>query len=354
MTPAAPVRVLLVDDSALALAVLERMLDGLPDVKVVATARNGQEGLAAVHQHDPTVVLTDLYMPVMDGLEFTRRLMSSSPRPILVVSTAFRDPESPLAFQSLEAGAVDLFPKPGPGTPGELAATRQELLQKIRILAGVRVFRRQPASPPGGLLSPRPFVDSLGLKTVRLVVIGASTGGPQALCALLSGLPADFPAPILCVQHISNGFLEGLAGWLQSRLRIQVRISSGMESARPGTLYFPKEGHHLRIDAHGGLRASLDPPVSGHRPSITVTMRSAAEAMGPGVMGILLTGMGEDGVDGLEAILGHGGITMAQDAASCVVHGMPARAMERGVATFSMAPEEMGRILGRLERDRRD
>ncbi len=354
MNPAPPVRVLLIDDSALALAVLARMLDGLPDVKVVATARNGLEGLAAVQQHDPTVVLTDLYMPVMDGLEFTRRLMSNSPRPILVVSTAFRDPESPLAFQSLEAGAVDLFPKPGPGTPEEFEASRQELLRKIRILTGVRVVRRQPANPSGGLSLPQPFLESLRLKTVRLVVIGASTGGPQALCTLLSRLPADFPAPLLCVQHISNGFLEGLADWLQSRLRIQVRIASGKESARPGTLHFPKEGHHLRIDARGELTASLDPPVSGHRPSITVTMRSAAEAMGPAVLGILLTGMGEDGVDGLEAILRHGGITMVQDAASCIVNGMPARAVERGVATISMAPEEMGRILGRLEGEGHD
>ncbi len=351
MSPSRPVRVLLVDDSALALTMLTRMLGDLPDVEIVATARNGLEALAAVQEHDPAVVLTDLHMPVMDGLEFTRRLMSSSPRPILVVSTALRDPDSPMAFQSLEAGAVDLFPKPGAGTPEELEAARQELLRKIRILAGVRVFRRPPTIPTGGSHAPQPSPGSLQIDTVRLVVVGASTGGPQALRALFSGLTPRFPAPILCVQHISDGFLEGLAGWLRGHLRIQVRIASEEEFARPGTLYFPKEGHHLRIDARGRLTATLDAPISGHRPSITVTMRSAAEAFGPAAMGLLLTGMGEDGVDGLAAIQRCGGITMAQDQASCVVYGMPARAVERGAAKLSLPPDEMSRILGSLEQD---
>lgn len=354
MNPSRPVRVLLVDDSALALTMLRRMLDGLPEVQVVATARNGLEGLAAVQEHDPSVVLTDLHMPVMDGLEFTRRLMSSSPRPILVVSTALRDPDSPMAFQSLEAGAVDLFPKPGSGAPEEFEAARQELLRKIRILAGVCVFRRPPAIRSGAPDAPPSSPGSLRIETVRLVVVGASTGGPQALRALLSGLTPRFPAPILCVQHISNGFLEGLAGWLRAHLRIQVCIASGDEFARPGTLHLPKEGHHLRVDAHGRLTATSEAPVSGHRPSITVTMQSAAEAFGPAAMGLLLTGMGEDGVEGLAAIQQCGGITMAQDQASCVVYGMPARAVERGAAKISLPPEEMGRILGSLEQDTHD
>lgn len=349
MSPAEPIRVLLVDDSPTALAMLRRMLDGVADIRVVATASNGRDALVAVNQHDPDVVVTDLYMPVMDGLEFTRRLMATTPRPVLAVSVAVREADSPQAFQLLEGGAVDLFPKPAAGSPEEFEARRQELIRKIRILSGVRVFRKVGgAGVPVAPLPDRPVAGALPA-FARLVVIGASTGGPQALCSLLSQLPADYPVPIVCVQHISTGFLQGLVEWLGGRCRLRFQTLGGAERARPGTVYFPEEDRHLFVDARGVLTSTRDAPLAGHRPSITVAMESAARAFGPEVVAALLTGMGEDGVDGLEAVFRAGGFTVAQDPASSVVYGMPARAVERGVVKRSMTPEDMGRMLARLK-----
>lgn len=350
MTPPDPIRVLLVDDSPTALAMLGRMLDGVPDIRVVATAQNGREALAAAERHDPAVVITDLYMPVMDGLEFTRRLMASAPRPILAVSVAVREPDSPQAFQLLEAGAVDLFPKPAAGTPEEFEARRQELIRKIRILSGVRVFRKSGAlagaDPASG---ERAAVAGTLPHAVRMVVVGASTGGPQALCGLFSQLPADFPVPVVCVQHISTGFLQGLIDWLRGRCPLRFTMLKEAERARAGTIYFPPEDRHLLVESGGVLVPSDAAPVGGHRPSITVAMESAARTFGREAVAALLTGMGEDGVDGLEAVHRAGGFTMAQDPASSVVYGMPARAMERGVVQRALAPEDMGRLLARLK-----
>lgn len=351
MSPPEPIRVLLVDDSPTALAMLGRMLEGVPDIRVVATAQNGREALAAAQQHDPTVVITDLYMPVMDGLEFTRRLMSTAPRPILAVSVAVREPDSPQAFRLLEAGAVDLFPKPAAGTPEEFEARRQELIRKVRILSGVRVFRKHPGMGVAteSASGERPGVPGTLPQAARLVVVGASTGGPQALCALFSQLPAEYPVPVVCVQHISTGFLQGLLDWLRGRCPLRFVMLKEAARPLPGTVYFPPEDRHLLVDARGVLVPSHAAPVGGHRPSITVSMESAAAAFGREVVAALLTGMGEDGVDGLEAVHRAGGFTMAQDPASSVVYGMPARAVERGVVHRTLAPEDMGRLLARLK-----
>lgn len=350
MSPPEPIRVLLVDDSPTALAMLGRMLEGVPDIRVVATAQNGSEALAAAQRHDPAVVITDLYMPVMDGLEFTKRLMSTAPRPILAVSVAVREPGSPQAFRLLEAGAVDLFPKPSAGTPEEFEARRQELIRKIRILSGVRVFRKHAdmgvvtdaSSEWSGLRGSLP-------QTARVVVIGASTGGPQALCGLFSQLPAEFPVPVVGVQHISTGFLQGLVDWLRGRCPLRFVMLKEPSRPLPGTVYFPPEDRHVLVDARGVLTPSDAAPVGGHRPSISLAMESAARAFGRDVVAALLTGMGEDGVDGLEAVHRAGGFTMAQDPASSVVYGMPARAVERGVVHRTLAPEDMGRLLARLK-----
>lgn len=346
MTPPEPIRVLLVDDSPTAQVLLGRMLQGVPDIRLVGTVSNGQEALAAVERLDPHVVLTDLYMPVMDGLELTRRLMATSPRPILAVSVAVREPDSPQAFRLLEAGAVDLFPKPATGTPEEFEARRLELIRKIRILSGVRVFRKK-----GGLGVPPPRLPAGGglPEKAGLVVLGASTGGPQALGDLLSQLPADFGVPVVCVQHISTGFLQGLLDWLRGRCPLEMRRVAAPERPRPGVVYFPEEDRHLRVDAGGMLVPTGEPALGGHRPSITLTMQSAAARFRERTVAGLLTGMGEDGVEGLEAVFRAGGFTLAQDPASCVVYGMPARAVERGVVHRSMAPGDMGRLLARLK-----
>jgi two-component system chemotaxis response regulator CheB len=344
----APIRVLLVDDSPLALTILQRMLAASPEIQVVGTARNGREALALIPQLQPAVICTDLHMPVMDGLELTREVMLRYPRPMLVVSVSVQQDDTTNIFRLLEAGAVDVCPKPRSGLVTDDAHVTQELIGKIKILSGVVVFRKHrcasltPVSPGHA----QPAV--IGPAAVRMVAIGASTGGPQALQTILTELPPDFPVPILCVQHISEGFLQGLVDWLASQCRLKVKIAQPGELALPGTIYFPQERTHLQIDDNGRLMSSLAPPLEGHRPSVTLTFQSMARSYGSAAVGILLTGMGRDGAEGMRAIAQVAGITIAQDEESCAVFGMPKQAIDLGAAQYILPLHEIARALTHL------
>jgi two-component system, chemotaxis family, protein-glutamate methylesterase/glutaminase len=344
----APIRVLLVDDSPLALTALRRLLSASPEIQVVGTAQNGREALELIPQLQPAVICTDLHMPVMDGLELTREVMLRYPRPILVVSVSVQRDDTTNIFRLLEAGAVDVCPKPRSGLVTDEGQVTQELIAKIKILSGVVVFRRhrRTSLPPAAPGQAQRSVS--GPAAVRIVAIGASTGGPQALQTILTELPADFPAPILCVQHISDGFLQGLVDWLAAQCRLKVKIAQPGELALPGTIYFPQERTHLEIDDNGRLMCSLAPPLEGHCPSVTLTFQSIARSYGSAAVGILLTGMGRDGAEGMRAIAQVAGITIAQDEESCVVFGMPKHAIDLGTARYILPVKDIARTLTRL------
>jgi two-component system chemotaxis response regulator CheB len=337
-----PIRVLLVDDSPVALAVLRRMLAGAPGLEVVGTARHGQEALELIPQLRPTMICTDYHMPVMDCLEFIRQVMASFPRPILVISSVVGGEDPEKVFALLEAGAVDVFPKPRGGAEAEEAAGR--LVSKVKLVAGVFVCRRPLKGVPIPERS-RGFVGAKSNVPVRIIAIGASTGGPQALQAILPRLPARFPVPVLCVQHISRGFLPGLVDWLAAQCRVKVRVARAGELLQPGHVYFPAQETHLLVDRHGRLQESVEPQVDGHRPSVTVTFRSVAASYGAAAVGVLLTGMGRDGGQGLLAIAQAGGLTLAQDEASSVIFGMPKHAIELGAAQYVLPPTEIAAAL---------
>lgn len=344
MSGPSPIRVLLVDDSAVVLASLERLLADTPEIQVVGKARNGQEALDLIPRVKPDVVCTDLHMPVMDGFTLTQQVMSLHPLPILVVSASVQQGEdADNIFRVIEAGAVDVFAKPlGADDRRQL---RQALIAKIRVLAGVKVIRRHTRQAPANTQA-APLPRGTSTKT-RLVAIGSSTGGPQALHTILSSLPASFAAPILCVQHISAGFADGMVDWLGNHCGLHVQTARHGETPRPGTVYFPREGTHLEIDCNGALASSLGPSLDGHRPSITVTFTSVAEYFRRGATGVLLTGMGRDGADGMKAIADAGGVTIAQDEESSVVFGMPAEAIKLGAAKYVLPLEEIaGTLIG--------
>lgn len=272
-SPAEPIRVFLVDDSPLALASLQRALASAPGVRVVGTARDGREALEAIRLAEPDVVCTDYHMPNMDGLELTRWLMSNHPLPVLVVSVSVQADEQQNIFRLLQAGALDVVPKPRLGDIDELGRIGSEIAQKIRILAGVHVFRRnRPSGARAEACAPRPRG---GIP--RILAIGASTGGPQALLQLLGALGPGFALPVLCVQHISEGFLGGLVRWLEEETRMPVRIAQAGEVPEPGQVLFAPEDHHLLLADDGRVFFSEAPPESGHRPSADLTLRSLAE-----------------------------------------------------------------------------
>lgn len=389
LSPDSPIRVFLVDDSPLALVMLKRMIATSSSIEVVGTARSGREALQQFESARPEVICTDYLMPDMDGLALIQHTMERFPRPILVISSTVDPAQRQKAFPLLAAGAVDVVAKPGGQESFEQSAA--ELVQKIKIVAGVRVIaRRAPSSvatpaanskvasaassrvetareavssstststrhflsSPGSTIKPPFHAPSLSIsrKTslIRMVAVGASTGGPNVLQNLFSSLPANFACPVVCVQHISSGFLSGLVDWLASGCRVRVKIAANGELAVPGTVYFPQENTHLEVNREGRLIHSFAPPVDGHKPSVTATFESVARAYGHSSLGILLTGMGGDGAAGLESIARAGGTTLVQDEASCVVFGMPKQAILRGAAQFVLSPDEISRTLLRL------
>ena len=330
------IHVLLVDDSPLVLHILQRLLSRSPEIQVVGTAANGKEALDLLPALNPDVICTDLHMPVMNGLEFTREVMIRYPRPILVISVSV-EPNSPNVFKLLEAGAVDVFPKPRAILDSDFDMLADELASRIRILAGVHVFRREKSTERAPVSST--IIPSCLQSTPRFVVIGASTGGPQALREILSHLPSTFPLPVVCVQHIGGGFLSGMVEWLTDACKLTVRVACPGEPPIPGMVYFAPEDSHLDLDEGGRFLSSMAPPIDGHCPSITVTMQAAARYFGSGAVGVLLTGMGRDGADGMTSIRAAGGITLAQDEASSVVYGMPKKAVEQGAVQHLLSIE---------------
>lgn len=370
-----PIRVLLVDDSALALTLQKRMLAISPRVEVVGTAPNGREALRLLAELKPDVVCTDYEMPIMNGLELVQNIMATLPCPILVVSSLAKTDEESVSRNELmpllAAGALDVFPKPN--ALHDFEPTARAFAEKIHILAGVFVFSRRAAQtfnesnieysmsrnamPRNAMTRKTTIAPSKAQQPapqkrcedqIKIVGIGASTGGPQVLQQIFSLLPANFPFPILCVQHISAGFLSGLIEWLDGASRLRAKMMSEGEIARAGTIYFPIEGRHMSIDAQGRLNSSCAPPVDGHRPSVTALFESLAQSYGKNVLAILLTGMGEDGARGLKTIVENGGKTIAQDEASSVVFGMPRKAIELGAAQKVLSTEE---IIETLRRD---
>lgn len=325
------IRVLLVDDSPLVLVLIKRMLATADDIEVIDTAANGQEALDKIPELKPDVICTDLNMPVMNGMELTRAVMERFPTPILVISIAVQKEDEGNVFELLRAGAVEVFPKPKGGLQSEEAAFTAELLNKIRIVSGVVVFHKtQPASAP-----PSTPVTESGSATgkIEITAIGASTGGPQAYSALLSKLPANYPTPILCVQHISLGFLTGLVEWLDTQCALKVQIAIPGTLAQPGNIYFPEEDTHLEIAADGTLQSQSTEHFHGFRPSVTMLFESVAKNFGSRAIGVLMTGMGDDGAQGLKSLHEAGGVTIAQDESTSTVFGMPREAIEMGAAS---------------------
>ncbi|GAB4381526.1 MAG: chemotaxis response regulator protein-glutamate methylesterase [Elainellaceae cyanobacterium] len=358
-----PIPVLIVEDSPVALTILKRILAGSPEVEIVGVARDGVEALELIPQVNPKVICTDLYMPKMDGLKLTQQVMAKCPRPILVISSSVDQQEDAQnVFQLLQAGALDVFSKPRVDLLSDYEQIKRELISRIKILAGVSVFTQHASiyaktSSSASRLGDRTAAASTLLPSnstlqstssfslPKAVAIGASTGGPQAFYTILKALPANFPAPIFCVQHISQGFLQGLVNWLALECSLRVVIAQAGDIPQPGTVYFSPDYCHLQLDAQGRIFLSNEAAVCGHRPSVTVLFQSIAAYYRRAATGILLTGMGRDGADGLMTIAQAGGTTIAQNEQTCVVFGMPKEAIALGAAQQILSIHDIAPML---------
>ena len=319
-----PTRVLVVEDSPTARALLVHILGSDPEIQVVGEARDGVEGVELTRKLRPHVVTMDIKMPRMDGFQATKEIMITAPTPIVVVTGCLDDGELEVSMHALRAGALTVLAKPpGLESPDHDRAAR-ELVTTVKAMAQVKVVRHwRPRSSPEISLPPAARRGS----PRRAVAIAASTGGPAALQHLLGELPADFPAPLLVVQHITPGFVGGLAAWLNTICDFQVRVAVNGEVLHRGTVYLAPDGHHLGVTSRGTIALSTEPPVGGFRPSGSSLFESVAAAYGASAVAVILTGMGDDGVKGLRAIRQTGGQIIAQDEESCVVFGMPGAAI---------------------------
>ncbi|KFE62378.1 chemotaxis-specific protein-glutamate methyltransferase CheB [Hyalangium minutum] len=342
----APIRVLVVDDSAFARKVLKQVLSAAPGISVVETARDGLDALEKIAELKPDVVTLDLLMPHLDGLGVLRSLGGAPSPRVVVVSSAGE--ESELAVTALQAGAVELVHKPTALATDRLYELGAELVAKVRTAAGAVVRPSEPVQPVVKA-EPRP-VNSTGQ---RLVVVGTSTGGPAALTRLMSSLPADFPAPLALALHIPPGYTEALAKRLDLNSALEVVEADNGVELRPGRAVLARAGMHLRVARDGDkLVGWLDrvPLQTAHHPSVDVLFQSAAAVWGSGAVGVVLTGMGDDGLEGARAIRAAGGHVLTESAESCVVYGMPRVVVEAGLSNARAPVEEMAALLERYVR----
>jgi two-component system chemotaxis response regulator CheB len=339
------IRVLLVDDSFVSVEIIRRMLASAPEIQVVGSAGNGVQALELIPLVRPDVICTDLHMPVMNGLELIREVMARHPLPMLVLSVSVQAEQADSIFQMLEAGALDILAKPRGGLRDNLDATAHDLIMKIRILAGVKVIAKRRTAGAAAAMEPVRVVNCLAACTRRIIGVGASTGGPQALSRVLGHLPAEFPLPLVCVQHIAEGFMRGLVCWLSGCCRIGICIAEDGMRPIAGNAYFAPDAMHLEIDESGVFRCSRTFPDTAHRPSVDIVFRSLARQYGATAVCVLLTGMGVDGAQGMLDLVRAGGLTIAQDEPSSVVFGMPRRAIELGGASYVLPLEQIGPTL---------
>jgi two-component system, chemotaxis family, protein-glutamate methylesterase/glutaminase len=339
-TPNKKFRVLIVDDSAFMRKVLETILTSDDQLQVVGQAKDGREAITLAESLKPDVITMDINMPHVDGLQATAQIMTTNPRPIVIVSSESREGASS-TLKALELGAIEFVAKPSSGIDLDMQSVKEDLLRKVRMSAKVRVVRTasrlastvqavntNPATPAARLAS-RPQPTAPLDQRFPIVVLGASTGGPATVMRLAPGFTRDFPAAVFVVQHMPATFTTQYAAQLAEFTSIRVKEAESNEPVQPGTLYICPGAQHLRITPTG--RIQLDGTsgrINGYLPNIDVTMETAASYAGAMTIGVVLTGMGNDGAAGAKAIQSAGGLVIAQDEATSVIFGMPAEAIK--------------------------
>lgn len=372
-----PIRVVVVDDSALMRRVLRELLEQDPDIHVVGSACNGQEAIKVVKMLRPDLVTMDVRMPLMDGLAATEHLMAYCPTPILVLTASLAKFEMDITFRMLGAGALDVVEKPSGTDQREFAHAGREIIRRVKLLARVKVVthlrgRRKPAplaepgvvstpnqsSPPqhtllnsGDKPAPARPATAYAPSSFPVIILGASTGGPRVVYQILASLPPFFPAAVLVVQHIAAGFSAGLVDWLATGCQLPIRLATHGAPIRSGEVLVAPDQHDLLISPLSRVRLRSD-STNPQRPAVDATMQTAAEIFGARAIGVLLTGMGRDGAKGMDALRRAGAYTIAQDEASCTIFGMPRAAKELGAVYELLPPAAIATRLSELVAER--
>jgi two-component system chemotaxis response regulator CheB len=341
--PDPQIKVLVADNNSLTRKLLIDILSTDDKIKVIGEAINGQDALKKVQKLQPDVVIMDIEMPEMNGLEATERMMASKAVPILIVTTRGN---VRMAYAAISKGALDLMEK-----PDIRLENAGELIHRVKLLSKVKVITH-----PAGKYTERKMTGRLRIEDKtsgsdsrkQLIAIAASTGGPKALAVLLSELPEDFPCPIVIAQHMGDGFIPGLAGWLNSISKLTVKEGTDREMITSGTVYLSPSERHMKISQSGRIILVERQPRDIYHPSCDLLLASVASTYGADSIGVILTGMGDDGVWGMKKIKGVGGITLAQDEKSSLIFGMPKMAIESGCIDKVLSLHEIATELVRL------
>ena len=358
------IKVLIVEDSPTVAEFLTHVLEADPRIQVIGTAFDCQLALEAIQRTKPEVIAMEINMPQLNGFQVTRRIMEMCPIPIVIFGGSNAD-EVRTNFKAIEAGALAVVARPsGMGRPDH-EATAKEFVETVKLMSEVKVVRRRPqtsrmpAVVHNGAVLPVPPKGP----RVKAVAIGASTGGPLVLQTILRGLPQSLPVPVLIVQHISPGFVQGFVDrgeqrpdrevdgfveWLSSSSGFNVRVPTDGEYLNPGQAYVAPDNLHMGVRAGNRIYLTKDGRENGMRPSVSFLFRSVKDVFGSGTVGVLLTGMGRDGVEELKRLRDAGAITIAQDEETCVVRGMPTQAIKAGAATLVLPPDGIANALAAI------
>jgi two-component system chemotaxis response regulator CheB len=348
-------RVLVVDDSAYMCKVLNEIINADPQLEVAGQARDGRDAVALAESLRPDVITMDINMPHVDGLQATELIMSQNPRPIVIVSSESREGAS-TTLRALELGAIDFVPKPSSGVDLDMKKVGEELTRKLKMAAKVRVVRTATRSKLPEAHPPVPVSSSYASASAvaaqnggkfPIVVVAASTGGPAAVMRVVAGLPKDFPGAIFLVLHMPVAFTKQFTVQLAEIAPLPVKEAESNEATQPGVIYLCPGSHHLRLSSTGKILLDAGPRIDGYRPCADVAFESVAAYARGFSVGVVLTGMSNDGAKGVRAIKTAAGYVIAQDEASCVIFGMPAEAIKTGVVNEVLSLETISAAIER-------
>jgi two-component system chemotaxis response regulator CheB len=338
------IRILIADDSELVKVVLRDLLSQDPDVEVVAEVSDGRAAVTETAKLKPDLVIMDVMMPIMNGLEAVAEIMAETPTPILMLSANTDPHDSGSAFAAIKLGALDVMEKPTGVVTEAFSLIADQLLAKVKSLSRIRVIHHYRAQRPK-LERAKPV---LSTRPRRILAIGASTGGPKAVLQLLQELPEDLDAAVLIVQHIADGFAPGFAEWLDREAALPVRLAETGSPLKSGTVLVAPNKFHLTVRSDRVVLQD-SPPINSCRPAVDAMFLSLAEqGLSEETVSVLLTGMGTDGALGLASVYKQGSYTIAQDEASCTVFGMPKAAINSGAATQVLPLEHIAEVVARL------
>lgn len=331
------IRVLLVEDSPTQRILEKKLLENDPEIEIIGEAADGEEAVEKALQLKPDVILLDLQLPKMDGLEVIKKIMSKEPIPILVLSSVVNKSEKFSSMEALRRGAVNVMEKPSIEKGQSWMQIASEIIKNVKEVSKVHVV---PHIEVPTIAPPKPAAETPEHE-FEAVAIGASTGGPKLVHQILSALPVDYPMPIFIVQHIAPGFDEGFAEWLNKTVKIEVKLAKSGEDAHPSTAYVAPVGFHMKVTPKRTIYLDDGPSVNNQKPSADVLFESVAEVYGDKSIGVILSGMGRDGAVGLKKMKEAGAKVFALRAEDCVVFGMPGAAVEIGAVEKTSSLEEI-------------